>query len=335
MITHNREMVGEPTSTLFGMDNRQTLTMRSPPYLLKVTKTLRYHWQHAVRGYRSTVWPFVKPHYSDCVFIVGCSRSGTTLVYKTLSLARELASLNRETHAFWNSLHPPAENDWADHILTEQNVTPQERARVFKYFYLSLGNRPFVDKANQNGFRIGYLNALFPNARFLFVKRDGPDNIHSLIQGWHRPAEYGDWAEQLPAHVAVDQGQFTRWCFFLYPGWRDDLHASIEHVCAKQWSSINEAILTAKEDVPSDRWVEVAYEDLLRNPVSSFRDLFAALGLHFGEDIEHHCSTVIERPYNAFSKPRLNKWREAENADKIETILPKIASIRERLGYSC
>lgn len=311
----------------------QLITYRD--YADKISKTIRFYARRILKEYRGRIHALVKPTFSGSIFIVGCSRSGTTLVYKTLSLANELASLQRETHAFWNALHPPAENNWSDHRLDASQATDDEQRRVSRYFFQFLGDHRFVDKANQNGFRIGYLDALFPDARFVFVKRDGPDNINSLIQGWGRPDEYGDWSVDLPESISIDQGRFSRWCFFLYPGWREDINASIEDVCARQWIAINEAILDAKAQIPARRWVEASYEDLLRDPATAFRQIFEALDLSFDHHLKSHCDTVISRPYNAFSQPRLNKWREEANAERIENVLPRIASMRERLGYPC
>ena len=43
------------------------------------------------------------------IIVVGCSRAGTTLVYKPLSESRKIGSLQRETRDYWACLHPLAD----------------------------------------------------------------------------------------------------------------------------------------------------------------------------------------------------------------------------------
>ncbi len=302
---------------------------------VKVAKTAAYYRRRLREAGRVLLWPVVDRHrLARPLLVVGCSRAGTTLVYKTLSLAPNLASLNREGHPFWSALHPPEERGWSGHELTAADARAEDREEALRYYHRYLGPRRFVDKTNQNGFRIAYLEALFEEPTFVFVRRGPGDNIASLITGWGRPDEYGDWSAALPARVRINGGQYRRWCFFLFPGWRDYLDAPIEAVAAAQWAAYNEAVLAARQAIPATRFVEVAYEALLADPVASFRDLFGAVGADFSAAVARHCETVIARPYNAFSAPRVDKWRDAPEAARIAAVLPRVAATATALGYS-
>jgi len=301
----------------------------------KIDKTARHYGRRLVEGCRDLWWPWVnRGALCRPVLVVGCSRSGTTVTYKTLSLAPDIATLNREAHAFWESLHPVSERGWQMHDLTAAAATPSDREAALRYYHRFLGARRFVDKTNQNGFRIAYLEALFDEPYFVFVKRSPGDNIHSLITGWGRPEEYGDWSAALPAEVRIDHGRYRRWCFFLFAGWCDYVDASIEEVCARQWQVYNAAVLAARRGIPPERWVEVVYEELLDDPVAVFEALFHRLGLEFSTAVRRHCETVISRPYNAFSRPARDKWRHSEERERIERVLPLVAETAAALGYS-
>lgn len=303
-------------------------------FLIKVDKTLRYHAKRALQRVRTWRADRNPPRLSRPVFVVGCSRAGTTLVYKTFSQSEELGSLNRETHAFWDSLHPVDGRGWNTHALGAVDASEADRLEANRFFYIGTGRTTIVDKNNQNGLCIPYLLALYPDARFVFVKRAAGDNIHSLIEGWKRPAEYATWSDHLPEKVSIDGGTFQRWCFFLADGWRDYLNAPIEEVCAFQYRAMNEAILDAKALVPPGQWAELRYEDLLQDHVAGFRRAFLALGLGFSRNLEAHCADVLNRPYNAFSEIKLDKWRGKGNCDRIERILPSLADLNQRLGYT-
>lgn len=301
--------------------------------LEKIEKTLRHHTRRAMRGARSLRWRLAHPSLQRPVFVVGCSRAGTTLVYKTLSMAEELGSLQRETHDFWNALHPIEARGWTSHRLAPELATPETRAYVSRYFFVWTGKTRAVDKNNQNGLCVAFLRRLYPDALFVYVKREPGDNLLSLIEGWRRPDEFATWSGALPAEVRIDNGRFRQWCFFLPEGWREYLSAPLEEVCALQYESINRAILDDKSEVPASQWVEVFYEDLVRDPVESFRRIFAACDLGFGASLRAHCATVLARPYNAFSAIGVEKWRASADRERIERVLPHLSVIARRMGY--
>jgi len=302
-------------------------------FWLKVDKTLRYHGRQVLRQCRATVWRINRPIAEQPVFIVGCSRAGTTLVYKTFSESDELGTLQRETHDFWSELHPLSKRNWDSHVLTEKDVVNSDKSIISEYFYRFTGTMQFVDKNNQNGLCISYLHALFPKAKFVYVKRSPGDNINSLIEGWGKADEFATWSNELPDDVSVENGKYKQWCFFLMPGWRKYLNASVEDVCAAQYVAINEAILDAKKAIPEDQWTEISYEDLLKDPVNGFKDAFDELNLSFTPALKAHCENVLATPYNAFSEIRLDKWKDGRNKDRLDRVLPQVADVAKRMGY--
>jgi hypothetical protein len=298
----------------------------------KISKTLEHYRKTTRSVWRNIVFPVIRPEFNRPIFIVGCSRAGTTVVYKVVGMAHDVASMHKESHEFWFNLHPPSEKNWDSHTLTARDVAAHDMEKVSKFFYCAIGARRFVDKANQNCFAVPYLLALFPNALVVYVKRDGRDNINSLIHGWGRPDEYATWSRDIPADVRIDGGRYNRWCFFLFHGWKSFLSANIEDVCAQQWIEANAAVLSAKRNVPGSQWVEIFYEDILHSPMETFERVFKQLDLTFSDEIKRHCNNLPSKPYNAFSSPRLNKWRD-ENRERIERITPKINGTMRDLGY--
>lgn len=299
----------------------------------KVDKTLRHHLGRARRWLRGKRWDLLRPAARRPIFVVGCSRAGTTLVYKTLSRSPEIGSLQRETHDFWMDLHPLSEKHWNTHGLDAGDASDHDRDFVTRYFHAWTGHDRWVDKNNQNGLCVEYLHRLFPDAVFVFVKRSPGDNLNSLIEGWGKPEEFATWSDAVPEEVNIE-GRYRRWCFFLAEGWRDYLQRPIEDVCAFQYRSINQAILDGRAGIPADQWVEVFYEDFLRDPVAAFRRVFEACGLGFDADLQSHCREVLNIPYNAFSEIRLDKWKDGRNRERIERALPQVAAVAGAMGYA-
>lgn len=299
----------------------------------KVHKTLRYHGCTARRSLRGTWWSLNKLTADRPVIVLGCSRAGTTVVYKTLSESPELGTLQRETHDFWVDLHPLDEKGWNTHALDATDATVQDRNIVARYFYSWTGKHRWVDKNNQNGLCVPYLHALFPDAIFVYVKRSPGDNINSLIEGWGKPEKYATWSGVFPETVAVDQGRYTQWCFFLAEGWRDYLQSPIEEVAAFQYAAINRAIVDARKNVPASQWVEVFYEDLVRAPVAGYQKLYQDCGLAFTPAVRAHCEQVLSKPYDVFGEIGLDKWKGGRNREKVARVLDRLAPVARAMGY--
>lgn len=302
-------------------------------FWLKVDKTVHHHSRQALRGLRGLWWDIARPETDRPIFVVGCSRAGTTVLYKTLAASAELSSLNRETHDFWVALHPLARKNWDTHALSAQDAAPKDRDTVARYFYAWNGNPRWIDKNNQNGLCVPYLQALFPKAIFVYIKRSPGDNINSLIEGWGKEGKFSTWSDALPARVEVGGGRYTKWCFFLSDGWRQYLKAPVEEVAAFQYRAMNEAIMVAKATVPADNWVEVFYEDLVRDPVAGFRTIFQSCQLQFDARLEDLCRNVLKTPYDAFGDIKLDKWRDGCNREQVEHVLPLVQATAVQMGY--
>lgn len=302
-------------------------------FWIKVNKTLRYYLSRLKIALRAKQWDFLKNNAGTPVFILGCSRAGTTLVYKTFSESPQLGSIQKETHDLWASLHPLEKRNWESHVLLKDAASEQDRQFISRFFYSQTGTLDFIDKNNQNGLCLPYLLALFPKARFVYVKRSPGDNINSLIEGWRKADEFATWSNELPVEVNIENGELNRWCFFLPEDWQDYLSCSVEEVCAYQYRAMNDMILKGRKLVPEKQWVEICYEDLLQDPVQGFKSAFEGLGLEFGDRLQQHCQTVLSRPYNAFSEIRLDKWKDGRNAQKIASVLDSVKDISVEMGY--
>ena len=209
---------------------------------------------------------------------------------------------------------------------------------AMRFFYQRLGVGTVLDKTCINTLRVGYLQQLFPKAKFVFIHRDGRDNVSSMMDGWRYGRTDGDFGltkffGPFPASVAINGGEFKEWHFFLPPGWRDYNRASLEDVCAFQWVSANRLALDARATIPNDRWIQLRYEDIFDRPVEMFRELFERLDLTFDDTMRACCASLGSRPTSVVKgPPKKQKWKE-HNPEAIERILPVIRPIMERLGY--
>ena len=291
--------------------------------------------QYQLRG---LYWDMRRPQGPDPIFIIGCSRSGTTVTYETFATSPLLLSLGYEIPEFWDSLWGPHHNDWASEAATAENATPEHRDAALRFYYQRLGTGRVLDKTSNNVMRLPYLYRLFPAAMFIYIHRDGRDNISSMMDGWRHDRHFclEQFLGSSPEPVAINKGEFQEWSFFLPPGWRDYNQASLEEVCAWQWITANRLALEAKRVIPARQWIQLRYEDIFDHPVGMFESAFEKLGIPFDAAVRRHCENLTSRPTSIVSGlPARQKWR-SRNPEAIKRILNRIEPLMRELGYeSC
>ena len=131
----------------------------------------------------SSYKPVKKP-----IFILGTGRSGTTILGIVLSMHREVGYLN-EPKAIWHLIYPHediignySQTD-AKYRLTAEDTTDEMRqraAQMFGAYLTTTRSERVVDKYPELIFRVDFVRALFPDARFIFLVRNGWDTCQSI-----------------------------------------------------------------------------------------------------------------------------------------------------------
>lgn len=265
------------------------------------------------------------------IFVVGAPRSGTMLLYTVLRSSSKLAHWRpTEAHEVWELDHHPAQHGWISNVLTAADATPEVTKRIRRSFLLVTGkNKRLIDKTPRNVLRVPFMNAVFPDARFIYLKRDGRDNVNSLINAW-RSKRYRTYRLPEPHRIpGVDPGW---WKFVLYPGWEEDLDGPVERVCARQWSASNEHALKALPEIDPDRRTEIRYEDLVDDPVGEIGRLMEFVDLPYEAEVRERAAAVSTTPINTVTPPERGKWRK-ENPTEIENVLELIRPAMQAMGY--
>jgi len=309
-------------------------SLRSLPKLLDAE--IRAKNLHALRfAVRGWVWNVTRPVAPDPIFVIGCSRSGTTVTFETIASAPSLLSFGYEIPQFWDALWGPHHNGWDSEAAGAEHAEPSHRDAAQRHFYSHLGQGQVLEKTCINVMRVPYLFRLFPKARFVYIHRDGRDNVSSMMDGWKHDGHFAlaKFLGPFPCEVRINGGEFREWSFFLPPGWRGYNHASLEEVCAYQWLTANRMAREAGRAIPRDQWIQLRYEDIFDRPVELFGEVFARLGLPFDEAIRARCAKLNELPTSIVKgTPAKQKWKLA-NPGAIERILPMIRPMMNDLGY--
>ena len=284
------------------------------------------------------------------IFIIGCNRSGTTLLFRNLSEHPDLWSLYVEAQPIFHARFPidpelgervpgPVDPALAAGIREDLYRQAHNKEAFLDRFALGrippkLVQRPLnrlykpdsirlVEKTPANSLRIPFLVEAFPDARFIYMVRRGEAVVSSLMEGWkmwNRVPEGGTWT-------------YSKWHYLVPPGWQEFVDRPLEEICAHQWIESNRLAREDLDRLAADRYLLVRHEDLIADPSTNYARILEFCELRDSE----YFSTVIDRANEkkyttGGSAPKKEKWRSL-HAKEIERVRHQLASIN-RLYYS-
>ncbi len=222
------------------------------------------------------------------IFIIGTGRSGSTILGKVLSMHRVIGFLN-EPKAIWYSVCPQEDVNGhfgrgsARYRLNEQDLNPRiykAAHRLFGNYLAFTASSRVLDKNPEIVFRIPFVRAIFPDAKFVFLVRNGWDTVASIAK-WSK--NYGK---------RTNRG-IEDWWGINQRKWRLMLEQLVptEPLLSQAYEEIKS--LTRCEDMAAVEWVVtmqeglrslnstsncvhmVRFEDLTRDPEDTLKELLA------------------------------------------------------------
>jgi hypothetical protein len=268
------------------------------------------------------------PQFDRPVFIVSSPRSGSTLLFETLSNAPGLANIGGESHRLIESIPQlsPAARGWESNRLTAADAQPSVVAMLRARFREALRDRDgrpstadpvrMLEKTPKNALRVPFLAAAFPEARFVYLHRDPRPTLASMIEAWSsgRFRTY----PQLPGWAG------PAWSLLLVPEWRALSGQPLARIVAHQWKTTTRILLDDLAALPKDRCQAVDFDSFVAAPQSEIERLCQALDL--GWDRQLGASLPLAR--HTLTTPSADKWRA--HAEDIEAVLPLLAQEADR-----
>jgi hypothetical protein len=264
------------------------------------------------------------------VFVVSPPRSGSTLLFETLSLSPDLWTVGGESHQIIEGVPAlrPAAGGWDSNVLTEEDADPRTAAELRRRFVTEMrdfsgrrpgpGERPMrlLEKTPRNALRIRFLVRVFPRAQFVYLHREAEPTIASMIDGWEsgRYVSYG-W---LPGWTGPP------WSFLLTPGWRELAGRPLYEVVAHQWAQAATLLLDDLATLPRSQWTVARYESLVADPNAEVERLCEFLGLAWDEPLGDRLPLSV----STLTPPDPDKWRRLR--DQLEAVADLVRPVKAR-----
>ena len=268
------------------------------------------------------------PQFDRPIFIVSSPRSGSTLLFETLSNAPGLATIGGEAHGLMESIPQinPAARAWESNRLTAADAEPSTVALLRERFRAAMRYRDgaqvtaspvrMLEKTPKNALRVPFLAAAFPEARFIYLYRDPRPTLASMLEAWSS----GGFRTypQLPGWTG------PAWSLLLIPGWRELAGAPLDRIVAQQWSTTTRVLLDDLEALPRDRWRALRYESFIAAPQNEISRLCAELDL----DWDRQLGAGLPLARHTLTTPSADKWRA--HAEAIEAVIPLLKPENDR-----
>lgn len=247
------------------------------------------------------------------IFITGLGRSGTTILGVIFSLHEDVGFLN-EPKAIW-SLVDSRHDINGDYFpsggifhLTKNDITSNSRTisyRLFSRYLKFINSSRLVDKYPELIFRTEYILELFPDAKIIFITRNGSDATHSIDL----------WSKRLGIIKNQDSEDWwgrndIKWNYLKEQIIDiDSYYEDIRSVVTEDLNHTNRAalewIITMREglkqkSIHSNFIYKIKYEDLLSSKSTVLRDLFEWCDLEHDESVYEYSEQIL---YTNKSKP--------------------------------
>jgi len=164
--------------------------------------------------------------------------------------------------------------------------------------------------------RIGFLNEIFPDAKFVHIVRDGRAVASSLlhINAWQWRGWYGPYSWRYGPLSAEDQAAW------------DASGRSFVALAGIQWKIHTRAVEAARQGLDPARFLEIKYEDFCEQPLDTCRRVLEFAELPRSPGFERHVegSTITDMT---------NRWRRDLSPAQQALLTGLLREDLQRYGY--
>ncbi len=284
--------------------------------------------------------PTIRP-----IIIIGAARSGTKYLRDILGSSDAACKVPYDINYIWRAYN----ETWPDDAIPAERATKKVRNFIRTQIERLAGAAApdvsvLLEKTVGNSLRLPFVDAVYPDALYIHLLRDGRSVTESAARQWSEPPNWRRLMEKLRGMPLRNAG-YVVWFAknYLtglgsgrgggkvwgprYAGIDDDLTAgaSIITISAKQWAASVTMAHRDLQDVDPDRVCTVRYEELVDGD-SQIRRLCSFCGLPDAD-------AVAARHLSKVDQGTAEKWRESMSSEQQEEMMREIEPLLEKLGY--
>jgi len=282
------------------------------------------------------------------LFIIGAARSGTNVLRNVITSFDDMETWPCDEI---DLVFRYGNRSKSDDRFTENQINDKSKTYIKSFFSSFQSLHPhatIVEKTCANSLRVPFLNSIFPNAKYIFIIRDGYDVVASAKKRWTSSVDITYLLKKLKfvpkfnipyylfmfiknrfSQLTSSNNIMPKWGP-VYPGLIDDIkNLSLDEVCALQWKNSVESAYNDLLEVGSEKSLFITYENLINNTVKVLNEIQNFLGNEWREDEIYTAASLVR-------KDKIGKGFESYKNDiKIKKMIdPVMSSIYEPVAKS-
>jgi hypothetical protein len=282
---------------------------------------------------------------TPALIIIGAGRSGTNMLRDLLVQIPGFGTWPcDEINYIWRHGNARCPTDeFSPNQVTESNTAYIHRA--FDKVAKIQGVDQVVEKTCANSLRVGFVDRIFPDARYIYIVRDGRDVVNSAMKRWTAPLDLPyilRKAHYVPPGDVPYYGFRYLWNHIYryasgarrlaswgprFKGMEAALHSkTLAEVCALQWRRCIERSEEDLANISPGRVHRLCYDSFVKDPVAGINSLAGFLDIQLS-------SAEISRVKQFVSAEHVGKWRRELSIEDQERIEPIIGSLIGTYGF--
>ncbi len=279
------------------------------------------------------------------IFLIGAARSGTKFARSILNASNCATAIEYDVNYIWRYGNENIEHDELDPSSVTSKIRSYISSQLYRLAKITPeGGEVLIEKTVSNTLRVLFIEAVFPNARYVHLIRDGRAVTESALRLWQAPPDTGSLVKKL-RQIPLSSVGYIFWFGFNYlkgiatgrrggkvwgPRYKGlskevDGGMPLIEICARQWQRSVEKACAGLKQIPPDRVFTLRYEDLVQNE-NRIRELLNFVQFDDQERVlEHYRKTVCAG--------NDDKWREKFDDEELRKIMNIIEPTLKQLGF--
>lgn len=279
------------------------------------------------------------------LIIIGAPRSGTNMLRDVLTSIPGWETWScDEINYIWRhgNARVPHDEFTSEHA---GHLAKKYIRKKFDSMAKETSARVLVEKTCANSLRVPFVNAVIPDAKYIFIIRDGLDVVGSAKLRWSAPLDIAYLLDKI-RYVPLTDIPFYGFRYLanriyrVFSGnnrlafWGPQLidmqeilqKYTLEEVCAIQWERCVLSAINGFSQIPDNRIMQIRYEQFVKNPGEHIASIM--------KYIDDECdSSILSTAISKISDRSVGKGRETLSYEVRSSVIAHIGHSLKQLGY--
>lgn len=283
---------------------------------------------------------------AEKIIIIGAPRSGTNMLRNVVAKFDGVETWPcDEINYIWR---------YGNAKFCSDQLQPEHATRRVKNYiqkqFSRLASRTsasaIVEKTCANSLRVPFVQKVCPNAKYVFIVRDGLDVVGSASLRWKAKPDFAYLLKKSKYVPLNDISYYARRYFinhlkrlcstskqlsFWGPtttemnAWLQDF--SLFEVCALQWKSCVNSANTSLKDVDDSKILRLSYENFVKNPMIETE----RLGGFIQKNVGHKVREYVEKSIGTQS---IGKGKSTLTESQVAAVMALILDVQKQFNYA-